>query len=266
MLKKGWFGECKSIKTSVRWPFHRVFGLLFVLCLLFSAESVYAKRFQNAYVSFELPDHWDCHIETSEWTCQGKNQAQREAIIVLAAKEVGMQDSLAQYMSYLQNPKQIANLKGSPMKSDVSQTVKKRKIANHEWVDGQHLHSELPYYYTRYLATTKKQIAVLVTFSAKKSVFSKYSYAFIRAINSLQVTAVNRLGEGSGGQYSGGGGGGGGSLGGSVQSAFPIDMYSQEELPAEPDAKKKRMKRLLLLLLLGVGSIAVYFFLSKRDN
>ena len=242
-------------------PFLRGFFFCSTLILLTPAS---AKLFQNNYVSFELPEGWNCRLEVTEWTCQGPNVAQKEAIIILAAKEVGPSDSLQQYTAYLKAPKNIIDLKGKPLRSTV-QRVQNRKIAHHDWVDGRHLSSEIPYYYTRYLATTKHRVAVLVTFSAKKSVFTKYSHAFIRAIKSLRVTATGSLSSKSG-SSSGAGGGYGGTIGGNVQSAFPLDVYGSEDLPAEPDAKKRRMKRLLILLLLGIGSIALYFFLAKDDD
>ncbi len=53
-----------------------------------------------------------------------------------------------------------------------------------------HLGSEIPHYYTRYLATVKGKIAVLVTFSAHKLHYTKYSSEFFRAIKSLRVIAT----------------------------------------------------------------------------
>ena len=246
----------------------KITGLLVYLTFfsLFWITPASAKLFKNAYVSFELPEGWNCQLEKTEWTCQGQNVSRTEAIIILAAKEVGDSDSLAQYSVYLKSPKRIMGAKGQIVTSTV-QNVRKRKINHHDWIDGRHLSSEIPHYYTRYLATTKKSVAVLVTFSARKSVFTKYSYAFIRAINSLQVIATDRLSSPSGSSGSGGEGGGyGGALNGNIQSAFPLDMYGEGELPAEPDAKKRQMKRLFLLLLLGVGCIVVYFFLARGDD
>lgn len=53
-----------------------------------------------------------------------------------------------------------------------------------------HLGSEIPHYYTRYLATIKGNIAVLVTFSAHKLFYTKYSSDFFRAIKSMRVLAT----------------------------------------------------------------------------
>lgn len=53
--------------------------------------------------------------------------------------------------------------------------------------------SEVTSYYTRYLATIKDRIAILVTFSAHQAHYTKYSKDFIRAIESLRVVATKDL-------------------------------------------------------------------------
>lgn len=158
-----------------------------------------AKTFRNAYVSFELPDKWDCVLEQTEWVCKtnNTNYDNREAIIILTAKEVGPADSLPHYIQHLKTPRTIASRTGQPMNSQVLK-VEQRNIAVHPWIDGMHLSSELPSYYTRYLATTKDKIAILVTFSAHKLHYTKYSSDFFRAIESLRVVASKSLLSGQG--------------------------------------------------------------------
>ena len=68
--------------------------------------------------------------------------------------------------------------------------VKPTTIQKHKWLDGMHLGSEIPHYYTRYMATLKGNIAMVVTFSAHKLFYTKYSSEFFRAIKSLRVIAT----------------------------------------------------------------------------
>ena len=229
---------------------------------LFSAQIVSAKLFRNSYVTFELPDRWNCHMKQTEWICDGGGHSKKEAVIILTAKELGVQDSLDQYFAYLKQPKQIVGPKGRPLKSE-EKFIKKIKLAQHEWVDGLHLSSEVPNFYTRYLATTKKGVAILVTFTANKTVFTKYLPAFRRAIQSLRVIVTESLLNDPNG-YNLAGAGGGQPVGGSIQSAFPLDLYSDEELPDEPTAKQRRMKKLFMLLLLSIGSIGAYLFFTRE--
>lgn len=166
-----------------------------------------AKVFRNSYVSFELPSKWDCYLENTAWICRyaiskkclGKNssskicKAQRkktkEAIIILAAKEVGPKDSFKAYYDHLKKPRPII-MSGNKRSNSKIIHLKPLSIEKHKWIDGMHLGSEIPYYYTRYLATLKGNIAVLVTFSAHKLFYTKYSNEFFRAIKSLRVIAT----------------------------------------------------------------------------
>lgn len=230
-------------------------SLMFAALLVaFSPASAVAKTFRNAYVSFELTDRWDCTLEQTEWVCRaGGISDNREAIIILTAKEVGPSDTVAAYEAHLKTPRTIFSRTGQPIQSQILK-VEQRNINQHPWVDGMHQGSEIPNYYTRYLATTKDRIAVLVTFSAHKSHYSKYSSDFYRAIESLRVIATKSL-MGQGG--AGGGVGvpgsdmlGSGNMGGGLGNLG-------EELPEEGtgtrgnDTTTKAVMALAFLLLLG---------------
>lgn len=153
-----------------------------------------AKIFSNSYVSFELPPNWDCLREGTEWVCTSqfeKSQA-KEAIIILTAKEIGPADSIQLYTEHLKKPRLIPS-KGGPTQQSKVLHVQQRTIQNHLWVDGLHQGSEVPTYYTRYMATLKDKIAILVSFSAHRNVYTKYSSDFIKAIDSLRITATKDL-------------------------------------------------------------------------
>jgi len=151
----------------------------------------FAKVFSNSYVSFQLPPNWNCKVAGTEWVCRSSNNDQaKQAIIVLTAKEVGPNDNFAYYNQYLKVAKTPKNRDGTVATSSKVQHLKTLQIANHPWVDGLHLGSLLPNFYSRYLVTIKEKIAVLVTFSAKKEFYTLYSPHFFEAINSLRVTAT----------------------------------------------------------------------------
>ena len=164
-------------------------ALILTLFVLFITASAGAKVFRNTYVQFDLPDQWNCSIERTEWICSSQNKVDsKESIIILTAKEVGPQDSFASYETYLRTPKQVQQLNGKPIPSQVK-NVRIRKINDHQWVDSLHLGSEIPGYYTRYLATIKDKIAILVTLSAHQKYYTKYSNDYFRAVESLRVIA-----------------------------------------------------------------------------
>lgn len=171
---------------------HQIMLLIFSLFLTLPAQ---AKTFSNAYISFNMPDTWNCILEQTEWVCRStRPEENKEAIIILTAKEVGPTDTYANYRQHLSTPLTAQARTGQASTSQIIYAPKDLKIANQDWLDGLHLGSEVPNYYTRYVATIKdNKISILVTFSAHKNFYSKYSQMFFDAINSLKVTAVSDL-------------------------------------------------------------------------
>lgn len=156
--------------------------------------SATASIFRNAYVSFEMPDNWKCNLEQTEWVCRSEdNQQSKEAIIILTAKEVGPMDSFEAYINHLNTPQQVTYRNTGTTTSRIVYQPKRVSVNDQQWVDGLHLGSEVPSYFTRYLATIKGKIAVLVTFSAHRNKYTDYSSAFFKAVQSLRVIATNNL-------------------------------------------------------------------------
>jgi hypothetical protein len=161
--------------------------LAFASLLSLSAPFAQAAKFSNQFTEFELPPGWTCNLEAAEWVCQNLDPAKsKEAIIVLAAKLKGDQDSLDQYLSYLKATKTFTSVSGKPMKSEPRFSSTKN-LNGHPWVDALHLESEIPGFYTRYFATVKDDIAVLVTYSVAKAKYQEYQKAFDPMIATLKV-------------------------------------------------------------------------------
>jgi len=166
----------------------RVSYLLAAFTILASTSpSAQAAKFANQFVEFELPPQWECVLEGAEWVCQSKDEMKkRDAIIVLAAKLKGDQDSLDQYLSYLKASKTYTSVQGKSVKSD-PKYAKSVNLNNHPWVDSLHLESEIPGFYTRYLATVKQDIGVLVTYSINKNKYQAYLNDFDSMVKTLKV-------------------------------------------------------------------------------
>lgn len=167
----------------VRAPF------ILVLLISFFSMDAQAKRFANGYTEFELPVGWECFLEGSEYVCQSENEdRKKEAIIILAAKKRGPQDTLVEYQKYLSQPR-VYTLPGNKKQVSEAKNVTTKTINNHRWVDSLHLASEVPGFYTRYLATVKAGIGVAVTFSVTKSMYNAYKGIFDNVIASMRVFA-----------------------------------------------------------------------------
>lgn len=164
----------------------RILPVLAILCLALPLNSL-AKTFANQYTQFELPAGWQCAIEGSEWVCQSENKdRKKEAIIILAAKIRGPNDSLAAYQAYLKKDKAYQLPGGKFQKSEPKYT-KLKVINKHQWADALHLASEVPGFYTRYLATVKEDLGVAVTFSVTKDMYNVYQGIFDNVVATLRV-------------------------------------------------------------------------------
>ena len=225
---------------------YKSFASLAVILLSFSAH---AKVFRNAYIAFEMPEAWKCNLEQTEWVCRSEqNKESKEAIIILTAKEVGPTDTFPLYEAHLNSPIAI-NVRGASQESKVVYKAKTVQINDQNWVDSLHLGSEVPNYFTRYLATIKDRIAILVTFSAHKQYYTKYSQDFFKAVMSLRVIATKNLAArpdlgpirpGSD------------SLGQSIGSAMPADMYQSENTEKGGGNQKFLLAGALVLAALGI--------------
>lgn len=160
----------------------------FILSLSILCPSAsFAAKFANQFTEFELPPQWQCNLEGAEWVCQNTNDAKKkDAIIVLAAKLKGDQDSLDQYLTYLKAAKTYTSVQGKPVKSE-PKYAKTSNINGQAWVDALHMESEIPGFYTRYLATVKQDIGVLVTYSINKNKYQQYLDDFDNMVKTLKV-------------------------------------------------------------------------------
>ena len=236
---------------------HLLLGLLLLLpCVGF------AKKFQNAYLSFDLPPNWNCTMEQTEWICISQySQRSKEAMIILTAKQVGPTDSFDRYNSKLKTIRTLPNAKGLPTQSKVIH-VKNSQIANHPWVDGMQLGSEVPSYYTRYLGTIKDGVAILVTFSAHKAHYTKYSNDFLKAISSLRVIATKEL---LANRPAAGVRPGNETIGAPI-GAHISNLLESDQLPPEPTRGKDNSAFYILLLALILGGTGVYLYFKPSKK
>ncbi|HEX7674879.1 MAG TPA: hypothetical protein VF412_11945 [Bdellovibrio sp.] len=235
---------------------YKVFASLVVILLSFTAH---AKVFRNAYIAFEMPESWKCNLEQTEWVCRSEQSKEsKEAIIILTAKEVGPTDTFPLYESHLNTPIAI-NVKGVTQESKIVYKAKTVQINDQNWIDSLHLGSEVPNYFTRYLATIKDKIAILVTFSAHKQFYTKYSQDFFKAVMSLRVIATKNitarpdLGPIRPGSE---------TLGAPIGSAMPADMYQQEDGQGKGGNKALLLGGAVILAALGI----LIFLRAKRKK
>jgi hypothetical protein len=217
----------------------------------------YAAKFTNQFSEFELPPQWQCNLEGAEWVCQSTNDSKKkDAIIVLAAKLKGEQDSLEHYLTYLKASKSWTTLQGKPAKSE-AKYAKTANINGHPWIDALHMESEIPGFYTRYLATVKDDIGVLITYSITKNKYQQYVSDFESMIKTLKVFrkagAIN-VNPQSGNIFD--------------QTKVPQTISENTVFPGKidggSDAPKRPAQQPVPVWIIAVAVLAVGFFLWKR--
>jgi hypothetical protein len=142
--------------------------LLLIAVVCAAAQPAEAKHFRNTYVSFDIPDNWTCDLEETEYVCQPPLDANGKAamIAILTAKRIGLDDSPEQYMQHVKDAEKQPGV-------EVVVPPHDELIGEALWLDASLRNSEVLHYTTRYLAREEGNIAVLVTFSAHRSVDDK---------------------------------------------------------------------------------------------
>lgn len=236
--------------------------LLAMAAALFSAMPAQAAKFANQFVEFELPPQWNCNLEGAEWVCQSADEGKkRDAIIVLAAKLKGDQDSLDQYLTYLKAAKTYTSVAGKPVKSE-PKYAETKNLNGQAWVDALHLESEIPGFFTRYLATVKQDIGVLVTYSVNKAKYQQYLESFENMVKTLKVFrkpgAINT-------------GGAGGNL--FQQTQIPAGAVSDSTvfgggapIPTEAPKPQRKKDDSSMLLLLGGGALVLFILWRRKKS
>lgn len=122
-----------------------------------------------------------------------KTEKKRQhAIIILAAKDISDRsklahdDSIEGFESVLKNPNHGSFAARNPGKGKVVY-IKRSQINGDNWVDSVHENSEVEDFLTRYLATTKNDLAILVSLSMRSSMLSKYENDFMEVIKSIKT-------------------------------------------------------------------------------
>lgn len=158
----------------------------------FSLQHAHGEVFSNSYISFQPISGWICSFENPVTICRHSVQTKaKEAVMIIAAKRASPEDSLAIYKNYLARPINNISIKTHrPFQSEVKTLPSETKLGGHYWIDSLHYNSEIEDYLTRYVATVKDNVAILVTFSVHKNYYTQYSRDFNLVLKS--ITAKNQ--------------------------------------------------------------------------
>lgn len=117
------------------------------------------KRFIRDTFEFDLAPGWVCDSDETEFVCR-RGRPPTASVAIIAMKRRSSEDNLDAYEAHLRHPAADSGGKVAELRS-----LTRRQLANHEWIEGVLLSSEIANYVTIYLATHTSQVAILATFS-----------------------------------------------------------------------------------------------------
>lgn len=142
-------------------------------------------------VNFALPVGWGCQIKENNLICLDNSPtSEKNAAIVLNYKYKTAEDVLAVYRDQLARPRTLYD--GEIAKPSVPQGVRDVMLNNITWVEGIHLGSEMPDYYTLYYVTVVEPYAILLSISVEKSSYQSKLSFIKNTISSIKVNVANQ--------------------------------------------------------------------------
>jgi hypothetical protein len=152
-----------------------------------------ALGLKTAYVQFDHPEGWKCELAQGVWICQSTTEPDRRESVVLSIATMATEwDTLDNYETYLKQPKTIQDEDGTTITSKVTY-ARKRNINGQTWVDALHFNSELPGFWSRYVATTVKtpqhNLAILITYIVSEEYYKQLAPKFEAMVSSLKPNA-----------------------------------------------------------------------------
>ncbi len=142
---------------------------------------------RNGYFEFALPAGWRCRHEGTETTCRPSGDGPSDSLIILTAKYRNDDDNLDAYLAHLAEGRRWRDdVSGRQIAARVDSN-RIRDIGHYRWVDAVHFESEVPNYYTRYLATVTTHIGVVITFSTHQRVAEQRFAEIDRCVESLRI-------------------------------------------------------------------------------
>lgn len=142
------------------------------LPLLLLVISFNASAYETEHLRIQIPNNWSCSKSTIHHVCKPQTSKPNPMVLILSGSKAPQTENLANVSQLISSPKTLPNSSGSPTQSKVYYS-KPININNIKWFNSLHYASELPNYFTRYLATYKNGYTHIASLSVHKDYFSK---------------------------------------------------------------------------------------------
>lgn len=233
--------------------------MIFIFTYSISALGI---EFSNSFISLQPPLGWSCQLENPVTICRSHNNSEsKEAIMIIAAKKASPEDSLAIYKDYLSKSIENISIKNPKrFHSEIKSPPVQVQLNGSYWIDSLHYNSEIENYFTRYLATVKDDIAILVTFSVHKNFYKKYSSIFNNVLKSIVSKTQYKDREATTKNS--------GRMILDPRSQLQIDNpvkieFKPIEIPLV-QAPKRKLNPIIILLAVAIGALGILLLKKKK--
>lgn len=233
----------------------------FLALVLLASPAAFGLK--TAYVSFDHPDGWRCELSQGVWICQSTLEGERRESVVLSIATMATEwDTVDNYLDYLKKPRTITDDQGKAIESKVTY-ARKRDINGITWVDSLQVNSELPGFWSRYVATVHNKLAILITYVVSQEQYQRLAPQFERMVASLKPNAefdlniATKQGETPLP---------GATKLGPLQTNILKDRLRPASPPVETEESDEGSSTSTLLLLLAVVGGAYWYVRRKRKN
>jgi len=216
----------------------------------------------TAYVSFEHPEGWRCELAQGVWICQSTLEPDRKESVILSIATMATEwDTIENYEAYLKASRKIQDDEGATLMSKVTY-VRKRNINGAWWIDSLQHNSELPGFWSRYLATVQNKLAILITYIVSDERYQQLAPQFERMVSSLKPNAEFDLNIAS--KQADGPLPGREKLGGVTKDILKNRLKPPKRAADVEKEEQPTGSPLVTVFVIVVVGGAVFFFLKKR--
>ncbi|HEX4408060.1 MAG TPA: hypothetical protein VH206_04725 [Xanthobacteraceae bacterium] len=184
VLPQRWPGGVHFLGATLA-AFLAVTAVLVAVAYAVVKTTVHKPRdpFRAGSFEFDLAPGWWCEKSGTEIVCNPPGQAPRPAIAIIALKERGSNDNLQDYEDHVKKPVERTDSAGKHGTSTVL-FVRRTQLGHAQWVEALHNGSEIPDYFTYYLATNNSYLGILVTMTVHKD----FQKTYVRQLNDMMST------------------------------------------------------------------------------
>lgn len=230
----------------------------YVLFIFLLSGLSWAKK--TTYLSFDEPPGWSCDLAQGVYICQATKEPERsESLILVFGAPSSEWDSYENYENYLKKSKTILDEAGKPVSSKVVY-VRKRNINGFDWIDSLQENSELSGFWTRYLATVQKPLAILVTYVVSNQKYQDLTPAFERMVASLKPVNDFKFSDPNSDLVSSGT-----ELGGVLKSQIEKRLKKPAIAKSVEPEPPSKTPLLLVLLMILIGGLLVLRLRKKKN-